>query len=245
MSLQAILTAQFLPPLLFAWAALLVGALALRRAPRIGALVASCALGLLVLATPLAANGLRASLEARILPPAATEPTAIVILGAEAERGLEGGEPGPLTLERLRAGAALHRATGLPILVTGGIVRRDLPPIAWLMAESLAGDFRVTTRWVEDRAGDTRGNATLSAALLRADGVGAVLLVTHAWHMRRAQEAFLRAGLSVSAAPVRLHLDGPFTWPDLVPCPDRWGEAWYMLREWAGWLVYRLRDGVA
>ena len=45
--------------------------------------------------------------------------------------------PGFLTLDRLRAGAALHRRTGLPILVTGGSLQPDRPAIATVMADSL------------------------------------------------------------------------------------------------------------
>ncbi|MFL1463426.1 YdcF family protein, partial [Roseococcus sp. DSY-14] len=194
-----------------------------------------------------AAGRLRAGLEAAILPapPGAARPGAIVILGAEAREGPAGHEPGPLTLERLRAGAALARATGLPVLVTGGVVSRNGPPVAQLMAESLQADFGVAARWVEGEAADTRGNALRSAALLRADGVEAARLVTHGWHMRRAQEAFARAGLPVQPAPARLGLPAAFAWPDLVPRPDNWGTSWFMLREWAGLWAYRWRDGGA
>jgi len=247
-SAQALLTSQLLPPLLLAWGALLGGLLAWRRAPRAGALAVLAALGLLALGTPLAAGSLRAGLEAAILPalPGAAAPGAIIILGAEAREGPAGHEPGPLTLERLRAGAALARASGLPVLVTGGVVSRNGPPVARLMAESLLADFGVPARWVEGEAADTRGNARLSAAMLRQAGVGSAHLVTHGWHMRRAQEAFARAGLPVRAAPARLGLPGAaWHWPDLVPRPDNWGTSWFMLREWAGLWTYRLRDGGA
>jgi uncharacterized SAM-binding protein YcdF (DUF218 family) len=201
---------------------------------------------LLLLATPYAAGTLTVALE-QLLPrsaPAGTmAPAAIVVLGAETVRGAGGAELGPLTLERLRAGAALHRATGLPVLVTGGPLSRGAVPVAALMAESLARDFGVPTRWVEPRARDTRENAAFAAALLGAEGIGAVLVVSHAWHLPRALEAFARAGLPATAAPLRRGRwpdDGASDW---MPRPDHLAQSWFALREWAGLLVYRIRDG--
>lgn len=245
MRLASILTAQLLPPLLFAWAALAGGLLAWRRARLAGGLAAAGGLGILALATPFAAGSLRAALEDRVPPAAAAAPSAIVILGGETARGLGGTEPGPLTLERLRAGAALHRRTGLPVLVTGGTLGSGQPPVARLMAASLATDFGITARWVEPEAGDTRGNATLSAAMLRAEGIGTVHLVSHGWHLARAAAAFRRAGIETHPAPVRRYGWPRGEWQDAVPRPTMLGLGWLMLREWAGLLVYRLRDGAA
>jgi uncharacterized SAM-binding protein YcdF (DUF218 family) len=142
----------------------------------------------------------------------------------------------------MRVGAALHRATGLPLLVSGGPLGRGEPPIAALMAASLAADFGVTARWQEDHSADTRQNAQFSAALLRREGIGAAWLVTHAWHMPRSQEAFARAGLPTLAAPVRLDRLPRWEAREFLPRPDRLAQSWYAMREWAGRLAYALRD---
>ena len=256
MSLKAILTALLLPPLLLVLVAFAGGILAWRgrghRAGR-GLLVAVAALGILLLATPVVSGSLIGSLEhdpaaATTAPEATAVPTpeAIVILGAEVARRAGAAEPevGPLTLERLRAGAAQHRRTGLPVLVTGGPIQRGDPPLAALMARSLAEDFGVSVRWIEPRARDTHDNAEFSAALLREAGIRAAWLVTHAWHMPRSREAFTRAGLATRTAPVRLDkLPNGACWSQWVPRADYLGTSWFALREWAGRLVYVLRDG--
>nr|WP_302474141.1 YdcF family protein [Roseococcus sp. MDT2-1-1] len=205
---------------------------------------AACAGAVLVLATPYVSSWLlvAASLDERPVP--AAEPRAIVILGGEVARGNEGPEVGALTLERLRAGAGLQRRTELPVLVTGGVVAPRTPPIATMMARSLDRDFGVPVRWEEKEAGDTAGNARGSAALLKREGLDTVLLVTHGWHMPRARDAFVRAGLQTHPAPVRRQFPadgaGLGGW---LPRPDHLLDSWYALREMLGRVVYAVRDG--
>lgn len=242
---QTILTGLLLPPMLFIWTALAAGLLAMGGRRWAGAVGAGCALCLLLLATPMAAGVLTVALD-RMAPaqPAEGPPAAaIIVLGGEMARGAAGPDVGVLTLERLRAAAILHRRTGLPVLVTGGPLSRGAPPIAELMAASLAADFGVSARWIEPRARDTRDNALLSAELLRADGIEAALVVSQAWHLPRAQAAFARARFPVTPSPVRIGRmpDGQVS--DWIPQPNSLAQSWLALREWAGLIVYRIRDG--
>ena len=243
--MQFVLTSLFLPPMLLVLIVLAAGLLAWQGKRVAGAIAAAAAVLLLLLATSFAAGALTVGLErmAPAPPAGAAQPGAIIVLGGEMARGAGGPEVGVLTLERLRAAAALHRRTGLPILVTGGPLASDAPPIAELMAISLAEDFRVPVRWVEPRARDTRDNAVLSAALLRADGIGSAYVVSQAWHLPRAQAAFARAVFPVAAAPVRAGRLTGGRWSDWMPLPGNLAQSWYALREWTGLLVYRLRDG--
>ena len=78
--------------------------------------------------------------------------------------------------------------------------------------------------------------------MLREAGIGAAYVVTHAWHLPRALEAFSREGFATSPAPVRLDRIPDGRLSDWVPRADHLGGSWFALREWAGRLVYAIRD---
>jgi uncharacterized SAM-binding protein YcdF (DUF218 family) len=145
-------------------------------------------------------------------PATATDAQAIVILGGASSRDHApeyGGQPAVDLdlLARINYGARLSRLTHLPILVTSD------PGTALAMAVSLGRDFQIRPRWVEYRAQDTFENARNSAAMLRADHVTSILLVTTATHMVRAVREFSATGLKVTAAPVQMqfgHEKPPF-----------------------------------
>jgi uncharacterized SAM-binding protein YcdF (DUF218 family) len=139
-------------------------------------------------------------------------------------------------LFRSRYGARLARATGLPVAVAGGAPTGGTPE-AETMRETLVADFGVTPRWMETTSRDTAENAALLAPTLKAAGVTHITLVTHAWHMRRAEDAFARQGLSVLPAPTRY--TPPFYGDLLQWLPDATAMRNSMLamHEWLGLLA--------
>jgi uncharacterized SAM-binding protein YcdF (DUF218 family) len=241
MSLRVILTDLVIPPAGLLYLAL--GGLLLaraRRRARTGLLLGAAAVfGVLVLGMPVTGRALLVSLEGGLPvdPPPSAPPQAIVILSAEVDRTPDGLEPGPLTLQRLLAGARLWQRTHLPVLVSGGALEPGETAVAAVMARTLARDFKVPVRWTEGRSETTWENAADSAALLLPTGVRSVYVVTHAWHERRAVLAFRHFGLVPTVASVP---------PDLVtgawvPSIAGWSRSYYALHEWAGLLVYSLR----
>ena len=246
MSLSAWAILVLVPPVNLVWLAVLGWLWRRRRAGQV--LAAASLAGLLALATPLVADALLASLEWGVprSEGAAGDAQAIVVLGAELSVGVTPAgsvsvAPGPLTLQRLRAAAALARRTGLPLLVSGGIVHDGAPPVAAVMAQSLAADFAVPARWIEPRSADTWENARDSAALLSAAGIHTALLVTHAWHVRRAMIAFAAAGLRVTPAPGQWDRFPQPSLGGMVPRAASWMTSYYALHEWIGCLWYGWR----
>lgn len=129
----------------------------------------------------------------------------IVVLGGgrDSDDPAWGGEqPSALALERTRYAARLAKATGLPVLTTGGLHFGRPPSEAALMAEVLREDLGVDVRWQEERSRTTWENATETAALLKPEGIRRVLLVTQTWHMPRSRWCFEQAGFEVVTAPV-------------------------------------------
>ncbi|TBU90881.1 YdcF family protein [Phytopseudomonas dryadis] len=130
---------------------------------------------------------------------------AIVVLGGGRERAdpaWGGDQPSAMALERSRYAARLAKASGLPVLTSGGLHYGQPPSEAALMAEVMALDMGVEVRWREERSRTTWENAVESAALLEGSGVRRVVLVTQAWHMPRSRWSFEQAGFEVVAAPV-------------------------------------------
>jgi uncharacterized SAM-binding protein YcdF (DUF218 family) len=192
---------------------------------------------------------------APLLAPDRAGAQAIVVLAAgEMHDAPEyGGQdiPDYIALARLRYAAHLQRLTKLPILVSGGDGTIGIDPKAAdrpfvkadAMAVALQEDFGVPVRWIEPRSRDTAENAAFSAALLKANGIKRILLVTDAMHMPRSHAAFERAGLDVVSAPTMFfsrRAQGPGAW---VPSAEGTRRAWYAVYELLGLVWYRVRAG--
>lgn len=180
---------------------------------------------------------------------------AIVVLAAGRLRAAPeyGGRdiPDYITLARLRYAAHLQRRTGLPLLVSGGNGASGVDPDADdraytkadAMAAALREDFGVPVKWIETRSRDTNENAAYSAALLRANGVKRILLVTDAMHMPRASAAFRRNGLDVISAPTMFFSHQSQRLADWLPSAEGMRRSWYAVYELLGMAWYRLRFG--
>ena len=204
--------------------------------------------GLVFFALPVVSGSLIAILESGLNPPpvASSAPQAIVILSGD-QLEIRAGDAttyrvGALTLEREQAGAALARRTSLPVLVTGGALHPWSPPLAGIMAASMAQDFNVPVKWQELSSADTWQNATLSAAILHKAGITSVYLVTHAWHIRRAAMAFARFGIATTPAPLRFDRPPRFAFDEFLPHASSVLNSYFALHEWIGIFYYALRS---
>lgn len=140
-----------------------------------------------------------------------------------------------LTLERTRYGAYLSRQTGLPVLVTGGAVLKTKPE-AELMQIALQQEYAMPARWVETKSRDTKENARFSSAILLPEGISRILLVTHAFDVRRARLEFEAAGFHVTPAPtvVRPRTPVPMAVTDFLPSVSALQSSYYACYEMLG-----------
>jgi uncharacterized SAM-binding protein YcdF (DUF218 family) len=241
-----------LPPALQILLALL-GLALLGRARRLGvALLLAAVLSLAALSLPVASGALMAGLQAH---PALTRAEArgagagaVVVLSAgRVEEAPEYGGVDvvdAVTLVRLRYGVRLHRATGLPLVVSGGAPGADAPPLAALMARVAVTEYGVEAVWPEPRSRNTWENARYSAELLAGQGVERVLLVTHAWHMPRAMACFRAQGLDPVPAPTAFVSAGWREASDWTPSAGALRTSYWALHEHLGLAWYRLRYGI-
>jgi uncharacterized SAM-binding protein YcdF (DUF218 family) len=222
---------------------------------RVLAAAVICAISMiLVLSTPAGAEVLFGMLQiypavepSRLPQLANGPPAAIVILSAGRRRyapefGMSAkGTVDALSLERIRYGAYLARQTKLPVLVSGGLYPT---PLATLMAEALASDYGIQVRWTEMHSKNTAENAAFSSAILKQSGVRHVILVTHAWHMKRAVAAFTANGMIVTPAPTAFYIPMPeLSWSAIVPALATLRMSGYAIHELVGGIWYKVRYG--
>jgi len=218
----------------------ILGLLLLKSRARLGrALIAAGAVSLWLLATPWVSNALLASLSPSqaIQLESLRKAQALVVLGGGLRRDAAeyGGDTlGRLTSERVRYGAKLARATGLPVLVSGGPPEPDARSEAEVMREALEREYGVAVKWSEDRSRNTRENARFAAEILQAQGVERVALVVHGFDVPRAREEFARAGFEVMVAPTVLPSTAPSGLGDWLPGVYPLTTSYWVLYEWLG-----------
>jgi uncharacterized SAM-binding protein YcdF (DUF218 family) len=174
--------------------------------------------------------------------------TAVVVLGS-GRRALAP-EYGVSTLnarsvERLRYGIWLSRETDLPLAFSGGIGHGapDGNTEAEIAARITEREFGHKLRWQEGRSRDTRENARYTVALLQAQGIEHIVLVSHQYHMKRALRNFARAvpaegpALRLTAAPLGVRAAGPRLAGDWVPTAEGFEHTRTVLHEWLGLLA--------
>ncbi|QDV08827.1 hypothetical protein Poly30_43820 [Planctomycetes bacterium Poly30] len=149
-------------------------------------------------------------------------------------------QPGPISLQRCRYAARLSTRTGVPILISGGVLRPDRRAVSLVLRDFVQDELHVPVRWTEERSHTTRENARYSAEILARDGIRRVAVVTHAWHMPRAIEVCKAAGLVVLPAPT-----APATPPAnlrdaFVPRARSFRDSAWAIHEWIGRLWYRI-----
>lgn len=172
-------------------------------------LIVIATIGLYLLSIPQTTGWLAAPLETDISADAKAigdggAQAVVVFLAGRTHKAPElGGNDGLsyLSLQRLHHAVRLHRQTGLPLVVSGGATSFDHPEgLALLATRALDQAYGIEPLLAEATSRSTWENATLTAALLREQGITRIALVTHAWHMPRARYSAESAGLSVIPA---------------------------------------------
>ena len=154
----------------------------------------------------------------------------IVVLGAAQYDG----DPSPVFQERLDHAAELYReGVARRIVTVGGGQSGDRTTEAAAGATYLADTGIEPTALIAVGSGDdTLASLRAAEDVLAANNWNSVVLVTDPWHAARAAMMATDLGMSVQVSPVQ---GGPSMRDGVKP--------WYVLREAAGVLYYRLTGG--
>ena len=173
---------------------------------RIAALLFALTFVFYLLCTSVVAERTLGWLEQAYLPPAEPAGDVIIMLGGGAmPDSPDVGGVGALCASpanRLLTAVRLQRKLGVPILLSGGQVYEDTGAEAKI-ARRILIDLGVPESkiLVETRSINTTQNARYSAEILRAQGLTQPILVTSAFHMKRAVLNFKKQGIDVVPYP--------------------------------------------
>jgi uncharacterized SAM-binding protein YcdF (DUF218 family) len=126
--------------------------------------------------------------------------------------------PGWGTYLRCRHAAWLYRmGWRLPVVASGG--RQGGRVMAEIIRDALEAEGVPREGiWLEGESDSTRANAAFSAKLLLPRGIRRIVLVTEAYHMRRAERDFLKEGFDVEPAPCSYRsAEFDWIWEQWVP----------------------------
>jgi uncharacterized SAM-binding protein YcdF (DUF218 family) len=150
------------------------------------------------------------------------------------------------SLWRLRYGARLAKKYQLPLIVSGGTVYPyEVDSEALLAAELLQEDFGLTDILQEGQSRDTWQNAQNTARLLDSRQLSKVFLVTHAYHMRRAEFSFQQAGVDVIPMATGFFSAANTEWLDAwLPRAKSLMGSRTVMHEFLGLLLYSIKPAL-
>ncbi len=172
---------------------------------------------------------------------------AIVVLGGGLEPMAEGQTtplPNSASLMRLHHAAGLVRETGLPLAFAGGVGWANVgtaAPTEAQAAQAALAVWGLRLTWADDRSRDTEENARATAALLQADGIRRIALVTHATHLPRSVLQFEAVGFEVLPASMGAVLPRSRAVLEWLPSARGLWASQEVLREWLGLHVAQLQ----
>lgn len=225
----------FLPPFLFI---LLFLATALFARKRLASLISlGGAFTLYLLSIEPIKDMLYRPLENTYPVPQELEVDAVVVLGGGSYRT---GILKEDSMKRLLTGFLLHRRKGIPIVLSGGSPLGSLPEtevMKQLLIELGVDEKSIIT---DVRSRDTYENALYVKEISEKKSFKRVALVTSAYHMPRAVEAFKNAGVEVVPYPTDFKQDKRYNLYSFIPSMNVLHDSYKALREHMGLLAYRV-----
>jgi uncharacterized SAM-binding protein YcdF (DUF218 family) len=193
-------------------------------------------------------NSLMKGLESSFPIPGITNEDVIILLGAGLNENvvdLTGtGFPNGDMLGRITTAIRLYRRYNIPVIITSGKVYPEGEagaPVDKRIMVDLGVD--PTNIIVEKKSRNTYENARYAAMICQDLGYKKPILLTAAYHLKRARMAFQPTGLTTTPFPAyRYSSDNPaFFWRSFLPCHNSFETSCVAIREYLGILYYTIR----
>ncbi|ACR79715.1 YdcF family protein [Kosmotoga olearia] len=229
--LEKVISSILVPPGIIMVLIIIIGLISLKKAISPLQKMLSFSILIIGLFSYLLMSGIGTYLYVKPLETEYSVPNASLLDTAEAIVVLGGGmiiapyelEPGDHTLKRLYKAFQIHRATGKPIIVTGGTpMGRDSLSESEVMLNTLLNwGIDENDVIVENSARNTNENAVRVAEICKEKKWKKIVLVTSAVHMKRSVESFEEQGLNVIPYPTDYLYDyTDLSWVDFLPGRD-------------------------
>jgi Uncharacterized conserved protein, COG1434 len=140
--------------------------------------------------------------------------------------------------KRLLMGFVLHKQTNLPIILSGGASIGALPEAEVMKGLLLTLGVDKGKIYTDVNSKDTEENAQEVKKLCERLGCKKIILVTSAYHMRRAVLSFQRAGFEVVPYPTDFKRDMRYNLYSLLPKMGVFADSYKALREYLGLVWY-------
>ena len=248
--IKKIVSAFLLPPGIFILLLTGAGAVLWMRKKKAGGIFNLAMAALLwLLATVPVADRLMAPLERPYADFKKPAGDVIVLLGGGIAEGVPDfsgkGAPSADMLSRIVTAVRLQRQIDVPIIVSGGKVYQNISSEAGI-ARRILTDLGVSEKKiiVEENSRDTFDNARYTREICRDRGFERPIVLTSAYHLRRALYLFEKAGLTVTAFPADFQTapDRRYGWQDLLPSTGSLDSTAMHCMSTLVWLYYRLKD---
>ena len=242
--IKKILTSFLLPPGLFVVVLIIAGLWFLsQRNKRAGALNLVIGLSMWFLCLGPVGNALIRGLESGFDIPTHPQGDVILLLGGgvyDKAQDLTGmGAPSGEALSRIVTTARLHKMLNIPVIVSGGRVygyrAAEAPVMKRFLTDLGVPDPMII---VEDKSRDTIENARYARQICERRGFVRPILVTSAYHLKRAVLSFSKAGLAVLPFPAGFRSWENQRYGLTAYLPNSLGLTRLALKEYLGLLVY-------
>jgi uncharacterized SAM-binding protein YcdF (DUF218 family) len=231
--LKKLITHFILPPGLLVIAFAVLGLLTKRKLAKFIAF--SFALFVYLLSIEPIKDVLYKPLEEAYPVPSKPEGDAIVILGGGTyNTGILKED----STKRLLTGFVLHKQTDLPIILSGGASIGVLPEAEVMKELLLTLGVDKSKIHTDVNSKDTKENAQEVKKLCERLRCKKIILVTSAYHMKRAVLSFQKAGLEVVPYPTDFKRDMRYNLYSLLPKMGVFADSYKALREYLGLVWY-------